>query len=520
MKKTVCLCVLIFLLLMSFPAAAQWIKVYDFDSGVTGKKIIQTDDGGLFTAGSYSSDVWVSKMNIEGDIEWQYSFGGDKYESINCILQTSGGGYVVGGHTNSFHTAWRDKDLMLVKLSASGGIEWQQRYQVYNNATGGITSITEAPDHGYVFTFSASCDTCFWGSGTWNSYAVGVMKVDGTGNIVWQKIFRCGKYEDFVWDLLEVEGGYLLALEAISTGIVVLKMDYDGEIIWNKSYGQGAALQIEEAANGEFIIFANARWNKPIIRINSDGNVMWAFEYSGFYRGNYKSIYPTQDGGCLIAGQGVSGIDAIFLKIDQLGNVVYSREFSGSEDDRVNSVIELEDGRLAAVGQSRFFAPEDYTLNMWILTETEDGEMGDCPFWADIPISGISLPKFASDVNIILKESYVISVPTDFEVQETYTIANFLCGAPTPEEMIQKLIDDVLVLKADGFLHKGQANALISILNAALKSLEKGNFNAACNQLNAFINKVNALINSRRLSPEQGQDLIDSAQRIINALNE
>lgn len=57
MKKKAVLCVLIFLFLMCFPVAAQWIRVYDSDIGVKGKRIIQTDDGGLITAGEYNSDI-------------------------------------------------------------------------------------------------------------------------------------------------------------------------------------------------------------------------------------------------------------------------------------------------------------------------------------------------------------------------------------------------------------------------------------------------------------------------------
>lgn len=86
------------------------------------------------------------------------------------------------------------------------------------------------------------------------------------------------------------------------------------------------------------------------------------------------------------------------------------------------------------------------------------------------------------------------------------------------EARINNLIDRVNILADEVGLNKGEANALIKKLENALKSLEKENIQLACNQLGAFIYQVNALINSGRLTPEQGQELIDAAQSVINGL--
>ena len=91
-------------------------------------------------------------------------------------------------------------------------------------------------------------------------------------------------------------------------------------------------------------------------------------------------------------------------------------------------------------------------------------------------------------------------------------------GPPDPVEQIEELIGKVFSLVDEGKLNKGEANSLNSKLDAALKSIEKGKTNTACNQLGAFINQVNALINSGRLTQEEGEQLIFAAEAVIAEL--
>lgn len=86
------------------------------------------------------------------------------------------------------------------------------------------------------------------------------------------------------------------------------------------------------------------------------------------------------------------------------------------------------------------------------------------------------------------------------------------------ERIIKKLIEKVDTLVDEVALIQGEANALISKLKAALESKDKGNVNAACNQLQAFIYEVNAYIYSGRLSLQEGQALIDVVTEAINEL--
>ena len=90
-------------------------------------------------------------------------------------------------------------------------------------------------------------------------------------------------------------------------------------------------------------------------------------------------------------------------------------------------------------------------------------------------------------------------------------------GVP-PEEQIDAMIAQVQDLVDTSVLNHGQANALSRKLGTALKSLEKGNANAACKQLEAFVNQAEAFVRSGKLTEEQGQPLIDGATVLIGQL--
>lgn len=98
-------------------------------------------------------------------------------------------------------------------------------------------------------------------------------------------------------------------------------------------------------------------------------------------------------------------------------------------------------------------------------------------------------------------------------------VSEFVDWSPFRSDIIQTLIDHVEYLRSVGALNRGNSNALIKKLEGAIKSLDKGNINSAKGKLNAFINQVKGFINSRKLTSEQGQPLIDLAKECITQIN-
>lgn len=136
---------------------AEWQRFYDTgEAGETGFSSIQhTKDGGYIIStptrsyGAGGTDIMISKLNSHGDIEWQRTYGGseeDYHFSSNSVEQTSDGGFVVGGTTESFGAG--ASDLWILKLTPTGDIEWQHTYG--GRAREEFLSIQETSDGGYI----------------------------------------------------------------------------------------------------------------------------------------------------------------------------------------------------------------------------------------------------------------------------------------------------------------------------------------------------------------------------------
>ena len=118
-----------------------------------------------------------------------------------------------------------------------------------------------------------------------------------------------------------------------------------------------------------------------------------------------------------------------------------------------------------------------------------------------------------SVIGMFITATATNSTNTTSEFSQCVAVEN-----PDPLQAIQALINDVESLVAQGVLNHGNGNALISKLEAARKQLERGHIRPAGNQINAFINQVEAFIRSRKLTPQQGQPLIDAAMNILQQI--
>ncbi len=115
--------------------------------------IPQTADGGYIVAGDTLSfgagaaDFWVLKLNSNGTVAWQKTYGGTKVDYANSIQQTADGGYIVAGYTNSFGAG--GVNFWVLKLDANGNIS-------FNPSTGAfITDTNITPND----TFATVTDT-------------------------------------------------------------------------------------------------------------------------------------------------------------------------------------------------------------------------------------------------------------------------------------------------------------------------------------------------------------------------
>jgi len=154
----------------------QWNKTY----GGTGVEImlylIRTADGGYAMAGPTSSfgaggqDYWLVKTDGSGNMQWNKTYGGTGADMGWNVVQTFDGGYALGGYTSSFGAG--AQDFWLVKTDAVGNAQWNQTYGGAGNDV--IQCLIQTSDGGYFLTGS----TASFGAGGKDAWLV---KTDGAG---------------------------------------------------------------------------------------------------------------------------------------------------------------------------------------------------------------------------------------------------------------------------------------------------------------------------------------------------
>ena len=188
-------------------------------------------------------DIWVLKLNLNGTINWQktYNLHTDGAYSIEQTFDQPGNpnGYVVAGSTGYFYgNAW------LLKLNLDGSIDWEK---IYGGSSRQANSIKQTRDGGFIVAGFGWAE-----QGDPNELATGrhfwVAKLDSYGLVQWQKVYGGSISEDVAFSVEEVldpsenPNGYVVAGETSNFGagqkdVWVLKLDLDGNIDWEKTYG-------------------------------------------------------------------------------------------------------------------------------------------------------------------------------------------------------------------------------------------------------------------------------------------
>jgi hypothetical protein len=136
-------------------ALEGWAATYGGVGIDRAHSIRQTMDGGYIVTGETGTfgdkefpDIWVLKLKADGTVEWQKTYGGDRRDVALSIQQTGDGGYVAAGWTDSFGAGLGDWDSWVLKLRSDGTVEWQKTYG--GGGSDDANSIQQTSDGGYI----------------------------------------------------------------------------------------------------------------------------------------------------------------------------------------------------------------------------------------------------------------------------------------------------------------------------------------------------------------------------------
>lgn len=218
-----------------------WSKTYGGAQTDEGWSVRPTLDNGYILCGTTASsgagygDLWLFKMNANGDSVWAKTFGGAGGESGFAARQTPDGGYIAVGCTGSFGEGY--SSVYVVKTSGTGDSLWARSYGGAKADVG--YSIENTLDLGFVIAGS----TASYGLGYSDAY---IIKLDGSGTLEWQNTFGGIKDDRAFAICLTADGGYVLAGTTESFGAggadqYIVKVDPLGYSTWSKTYGGNQA---------------------------------------------------------------------------------------------------------------------------------------------------------------------------------------------------------------------------------------------------------------------------------------
>lgn len=334
---------------------------YSFAQG-EGHFVEQTRDGGLILtgwidSGGAGSDVFIAKYDGGGRNLWFQTYRGNGYSDGHCVREVRGGGFIAVGETKSKDAY--DHDVYVVRTDGKGALMWEK---VFGGARCDYAwSVRQTKDGGFIMAGGTES----FGAGIYDVYLV---KLDSTGNVVWEKTFG-GSASDCGYSLLQLaDGGFLVAgsAESFSAGnpdVYLLRTDADGEMIWQKTYGGSGSdygWHLLEAAGGGYVIAGEkevvneqgAGFAAYLLKVDDDGKQLWENTYGNGKASSFYGACRVGDGYVLTGKiESESGYDLYVVKTSEDGSLIWEKTLEGVGSNSGYAVAQTRGGGLVVAGK-------------------------------------------------------------------------------------------------------------------------------------------------------------------------
>lgn len=364
------------------------------ESGITGNKT-QASKG--------SHDYWVIKTDNKGTKVWDKTIGGSGLDQLYAVYQTKDGGYILGGHSTSGKTGDKSNankgaylDYWIVKLDADGNKQWDNNFGTTGFVINEFHDLRQTADGGYII--GGMSDGAMSGDKSENSKGGNdfwVLKLDATGNKVWDKTIGGSGSDNFVSLVQTTDGGYLLAgysdspvsgdkTEA-SKGTFdywIVKLSADGAKSWDKTIGSSASETLGDlalTADGGFLLGgytpdAPISGDKTeasiglqdfwVVKTDANGVKLWDKTIGGTNSDKLFSVAQTQSGEYILGGSSPSKIsgdktennfgvnDYWVALLDANGRKLWTKTVGGNNTSLVTGITGTKDGGILMGGRT------------------------------------------------------------------------------------------------------------------------------------------------------------------------
>ncbi|MBL4658332.1 MAG: SprB repeat-containing protein, partial [Flavobacteriales bacterium] len=351
-----------------------------------GYSVTQTSDGGYIVGGytnSYgqgSNDLYLVKTNSLGDTAWTKTYGGTSIDDGYTVQQTTDGGYLMVGSTQMGPGG---QSIYVVKVNSVGDSIWERAYggASSDDARGAVETI----DGGYVIAGS----TYNQGAGTSDAY---LFKINGLGDTLWSRSYG-GTSSEYFQDVKQtIDGGFIVTGTTQSFGaggidVYLIKTDSLGDTLWTRTFGSSSSdygESVIEVSTGGYLIGGYSQlgpgaYAAYMVRTDASGNTLWTRAYGGTASEKAYAVIENSFGEFIMVGSTTSfgfGVkDLYFLKVNSSGALMVAKTFGGALDDEANGIGLCSDGGYIICGNTKNFSGSDQKIYL-IKTDADGVALG------------------------------------------------------------------------------------------------------------------------------------------------
>lgn len=369
----------LFAIILAAPLFGQvpdtlWSRTYGGANIDIAYSVYQTSDGGYVAAGYTNSfgagqqDAYLVKTNHMGDTVWTATFGGAAMDGAHFVREANGGGYILAGYTESYGGA--GKNVYLIRTDTAGTAEYTRTYST--SLMDVAYAFCATPDGGYMFVGYKN------GPSGWAKGDLWILKTDGLLDTLWTKTYG-GAGEDYgVTIQPAADSGYIICGSTTSFGsggkdAWLVKIDEDGDTMWTKTYGgalEDVAYGVSVTADGGYVISGyingTGAWTAGdlwLVKTDHLGETLWTAVYGVIGEDYGWDVYQTADNGYITAGQG-SG-DIWLLRTDALGDTLWTKRYGGAGAEAALALSITSDGGYIIAGYTTSFGAGSH--DFWVL---------------------------------------------------------------------------------------------------------------------------------------------------------
>ena len=283
----------------------------------------QTSDGGYVAVGHglQLAHMLIVKVDEEGGLEWQKTFGEVGKRGVGYCVSEVGDGYIAGG--SLYDSSHQRMQRFLAKLDSAGNIVWQKFYEA--PGTGAIRGIDITSDGGIVATgYTNAPDTEEFRDFLFiaDDSDGFIMKIDAEGRMAWEVPIEATQGTK----VREISQGYAVCScvstqtdeTAANSDFCLMETDDRGNTLWRKTLGgsEGDHLyDFDVTKDGGYILgghtlsYGVENWDYLLMKVDGDGKEEWhkTFGQPRGYDGRYihdeaYGVRQTPDGGYILAG--------------------------------------------------------------------------------------------------------------------------------------------------------------------------------------------------------------------------